>query len=95
MLNSNVWSRLKASEKGQVATTLCLQWTTTVPMPPELLKLEALSSFKMLNIIRLGTYCAKVTTYNCGGSRRVSIVSMETPFGRLETRGQTLDNSLW
>ena len=29
--------------KGQIATTLCPQWTTTVPMPSELLKLEALS----------------------------------------------------
>ena len=44
MLSSNVWPRLKVSEKGQVATKLCSQWITTVPMPPELSKLEALTS---------------------------------------------------
>ena len=44
MLSSNMWPRLKASEKGHVATTLCPQWTTTVLMPSELSKLEALSS---------------------------------------------------
>ena len=44
MLSSSMWSRLKACEKGQVATTLCPQQTTTVPLAPELLKLETLSS---------------------------------------------------
>ena len=44
MLSSNVWPRLKANEKGQVAITLCPQRTTSVPMPPELSKLDALSS---------------------------------------------------
>ena len=44
MLSSNVWPTLKVSEKGQVTTTLCPQWTTTAPMPSEMLKHEALSS---------------------------------------------------
>ena len=44
MLSNNVWPRLKASEKGQVSTTLCPQWITTVPMLPELPNLEDLTS---------------------------------------------------
>ena len=68
---SNMWPRLKASEKGHVATTctLCPQWTTTVPMPSQLSKLEALCSQPAHSTCQISSdlvhiYCAKVITYN-------------------------------
>ena len=51
--SSKVWPTWKVSEKGQVATTWCPQQTTTVPMSPEVSKLEALSTAHSGNMTNL------------------------------------------